>query len=201
MERIGYFFKSQFRIEEGLNEHENLTAQLHFGERQEVEAMDDVVQPVCAGLLLTKTGKIFRIQKTDKCAGKSAEKGKTLFYVGGHLDEIDKTDELMLTFANGMKREISEELLGGKPLTAGLVKSPFIVYRPDNAKSAKHFGVIFPVIFDEEFVPKFAKGEMKEKKSGFVSIEEVTRFTNLESWSATVLPEVLKNFNTYIENE
>ena len=111
MEKIGFIKKEETNLLHGLNSIEKLIKPIEFDDREVVEERNDVVQPVCAGVVMTKSGKILTVNKTAKATGKiSPEKDKTLLYVGGHLGFEDIAGDVVTTFKNGMKREILEEL-------------------------------------------------------------------------------------------
>ena len=188
MEKIGYINKSEIHLTHGVNSIESILAEIQFGEREIVEEYSHVVQPVCAGAIITKTGKVLVVNKTAKSTGKiSPEKNKTLLYVGGHLDSEDYTGCTYETLVHGMRREILEEL--GFKVKMEEIGKPIVTYTPTSEKSAKHMGIIFPVIIEKEFDTNFTDGKCR-----FFKIEELKSIKNFESWSEIILDEIiLKN--------
>ncbi len=186
MERIGYIDKKSINLKNGINPFKEIEyASLEFDNRAFVEEKQSFVQPICAGVLFTEDGQVLTISKTNGATGEiSPEKGKTLLYVGGHLDEVDyiKGNNLQ-TFFEGMKREIKEEL--NFEITTSL--SPIVVYTPDNSKSAKHLGIIFPVIIQSKCISSFADGNCK-----FLQIKELKQIKNFEAWSKLIIAEIFE---------
>lgn len=187
-ELIGYFYKESLNLQLGLNDLEKLKqSKILFAERWFVEELLTCVQPVCAAMIVTKTGKILAVNKSSKSTGKfSPEKDKTLLYVGGHLDISDEKDDIFETFKSGLKREVHEELCLN--LSDKLIKNPVVVYTPTGAKSSIHMGIIFPVVLEKELETSFTDGKCK-----FVDIKEVSKIDNLEEWSKIAFKEISKN--------
>ena len=187
MEKIGYFEKRFANLQEGLNPYDKLEKiKINFDDRNTVEERNDVIQLVCAGVILTKNNQVMVINKTKNVTGNtSPEKNKTLLYVGGHLDILDFSKSNLETFTNGMKREILEEL--SLTIENSNIKFPIITYTPFNEKSAKHIGVIFPVVIDSPFETTFTDG-----KCHFVEISKLTNIKNFESWSQIILREIIQ---------
>ena len=156
--------------------------------------MQGVVQPVCAGCIITANGEILVINKTAKSTGQiSPEKNKSLFYIGGHLDEADFTNGALLdTFRQGMQREIFEEL----GIVVETKFEPMIIYTPINEKSQKHVGIIFPVVLEKAFEPKFTDG-----KAHFVEFDKLNKIENFESWSQIILENILQKIDYKITKE
>ncbi len=186
MEKIGYFNVAKSNIKSGLNKLEDLCIELNFGDRDVVEAMDGVVQPICAGCILTASGKILVVNKSAKSTGEiSPEKDKSLLYVGGHLDKEDFIDQSFHdTFLQGMQREIFEEL----GIKVNTKFKPLVVYTPITEKSQKHVGIIFPIILEKEFEPKFTDGKTK-----FIEFSQLSEIRNFESWSNIIARELIQN--------
>lgn len=161
MEKIGYINKSCLFLKNGLNLIEKLKdVEIQYGYRDIVEKRGDIVQPVCAGVIITKDNKILIVNKSAKLTGKkSPEKDKTLLYVGGHLDISDIANSNMITFANGMKREILEET--GHNVKDLEINEPILIYTPKTANSAKHLGAVFPLMIEKTFDITFTDGKCK----------------------------------------
>ena len=186
MEKIGYINKNNLNLANGLNSIDVLKEiEIQYESRDIVENQNDTVQPVCAGIIITKNNQILIINKNSKSTGnKSPEKDKTLLYIGGHLDITDTSKSNLQTFANGMKREIEEEL--GLKIDINSVQTPILTYTPISEKSAKHLGILFPIIIENSFDTTFTDGKCK-----FVDIDSLDNITNFESWSEIILKEIV----------
>ncbi len=187
MEKIGYIEKNNILLHHGLNSIDLLKdAIISYGFREIVEERNDVVQPVCAGVVITRNRKVLIVNKTTKSTGKiSPEKNKTLLYIGGHLDFSDMSETNLQTFTAGMKRELSEEI--GLQISNSNISSPIATYTPTTEKSAKHLGIIFPIIIENTFDTTFTDGKCK-----FVDIDSLKNITNFESWSEIILNEIVR---------
>lgn len=190
MEKIGYIHKNKISLQNGLNSIEELkNVEIQYGYRDVVEELNEVVQPVCAGVIITKGNQILIINKNSKSTGKtSPEKNKTLLYIGGHLDIFDMSNSNIQTFTNGMKREILEEL--GLEVKDIETNNPILTYTPISEKSAKHLGVIFPIVIEKSFDTTFTDGKCK-----FVDIDSLNNIINFESWSEIILNEIVRKIN------
>ena len=186
MEKIGYINKNNLNLANGLNSIDVLKEiEIQYESRDIVENQNDTVQPVCAGIIITKNNQILIINKNSKSTGnKSPEKDKTLLYIGGHLDITDTSKSNLQTFANGMKREIEEEL--GLKIDINSVQTPILTYTPISEKSAKHLGILFPIIIENSFDTTFTDGKCK-----FVDIDSLDNITNFEPWSEIILKETI----------
>ena len=183
MEKVGYIQKNNLKLSFGKNDIDSIISDIEFGFRDNVEERDDIIQLVCAGLIFTDK-QVLTLAKSKQSTGKnSSEQGKTLLYIGGHLDEIDNSDDFVKTLKNGMKREIFEEL--GYSVNENDVGSPLVIYTPVNSKSQRHLGVIFPVKINEKFNADFTDGKCK-----FVDIDKVENITNFEEWSKIISKEL-----------
>ena len=183
MEKIGYILKNNLKLSFGQNDIDNIRGDIKFGYRDKVEERDDVVQIICSGTIFTDK-QVLMLEKSKKATGEnSSEQGKTLLYIGGHLDEIDNATDFITTLKNGMKREIFEEL--NYFVDDHNIGMPLVVYTPVNSKSQRHLGVIFPVKINEKFNADFTDGKCK-----FVDIDKVENITNLEEWSKIISKEL-----------
>ena len=181
MEKIGYIKFDKTNLRYGINGFSQLMGSINYNFRDLVEEMTDVVQPIPSAMIFTKNGKILAIEKTAKSTGeKSPEKGKTLLYVGGHLDEADKATDNLTIFKNTMLREIYEKDELGKDLSNAKIGNPVVVYTPISEKSKKHVGIIFPIELEKEFEIT-SNNEMKTIK--FIELSRVNDLPNLEDWS------------------
>ena len=190
MEKVGYINKGNLSLTNGLNSIDELKdVKIEYGNRDAVEERNDVVQPICAGVIITKSEQILVINKNKKATSKiSPEKDKTLLYIGGHLDISDTSTSNLHTFANGMKREVSEEL--GIEIKDASVGNPISTYTPVSEKSARHLGVIFPIIIEKSFDTTFTDGKCK-----FVEISDLKNITNFETWSEIILKEIVEKIH------
>lgn len=187
MEKIGYINKDSLVLINGLNSIDRLNdIEIQYGYRDMVETRCDVVQPICAGVIITKNNQILILKKNSKSTStESPEKDKTLLYIGGHLDISDMTNSNIETFANGMKREISEEL--GIEVKDVEINNAILTYTPISEKSAKHLGVIFPIIIEDSFDTTFTDG-----KSKFINLNSLNNITNFDSWSEIILNTIIR---------
>lgn len=187
MEKIGYIKREKLKLHAGKNDVESIISSITFDCRDEVEQRDDVIQVICAGVILTDK-EVLTIKKSKQSTGSdSPEKDKILLYIGGHLDEADKVEDFVETLKNGMKREILEEI--NYTVKDNEIGYPIAVYMPVNDKSKRHLGVIFPVKINKQFNRGFTDGKCK-----FVDINKVENINNLEEWSKIILKEfILRN--------
>jgi len=194
MEKIGYINKKELNLISGKNSLESILTEIKFDEREIVEQFNHVVQPICAGTIITKTGKVLIVNKATKSTGKvSPEKNKTLLYVGGHLDSEDYTGCVYEALVHGMRREILEEL--GYKVKMEEIGKPIVVYTTITEKSAKHMGIIFQIIIEKEFDTNFTDGKCR-----FVKIEELNDIKNFESWSEIIFKEMISTYDKEKEN-
>ena len=185
MEKIFYFNKNEIHTINGINPSSVLNSTLYLGERNIVENSSYSLQPICAGVLITKDMQVLSFVKANKAVSKnSPEKGRTLLYIGGHLDEHDKQDNTISSCRHGMLREVQEEL--GLTLTIDKVQSPIVIYTPYNEKASKHIGVIFPIFIEKTFKPNFSDGNCN-----FIKINDLNKIGNLDSWSLKIYSEIL----------
>lgn len=186
MEKIGFVSKASAKLKHGCNRITKLCINsLHFADREIVEERNDVVQPICAGVIITKDKKVLVVNKTAKSTGKvSPEKDKSLLYIGGHLSIVDMQKSNIGTFKSGMKREILEEI--GLDVKETCIKNPIVTYTPTTEKSAKHCGVIFPIEIEKPFNTTFTDGKCK-----FVDISGLKGIHNFEPWSEIILKEII----------
>jgi len=190
MEKIGFYYKTAIKLQTGINDINICDKHiLHFDERSKVEEMNNAVQPVCAGILLTKSGKILTFRKSDKNVGKenSPEKRKTLLYVGGHLDKVDKDFSNTTALLNGTRREIKEELGIDIYMNCDAYLKSYIIYQQTDLKTSQHFGAMHTILLEEEFEPKFIDG-----RAQFVDIDKAKQIPDLKDWSKYIIDEIIK---------
>ncbi len=188
MEKIGYIKKCDLTLKDGINHISQLNnSTILYGYRNCIEQRNDVIQPVCAGVILTQDNQILTFRKHPNTTSEnSPEKNKTLLYIGGHIDLEDSEQTNDATFINGLKREIIEEL--GIEINDTAISQPVITYTPSTEKSARHFGVIYPVFIEKTIDLDFSDGTCQ-----FISLDRLEQLPNLEGWSKLILPVLLKN--------
>ena len=190
MEKIGYIKKDNINFNLGLNSIFDCNNCIEFGNRFLVEHRTDVVQFICAGVIMTKDNKILVVRKrVGETSKDSPERNKALLFVGGHLDSSDMDKTTMQTFKNGMKREVFEEL--GVIFKDEQIGNPVITYTPTSIKDSKHMGIMFPIIINKPFNAEFSDGKCK-----FVDIAELNKINNFEPWSEILLKRVLSYYNS-----
>lgn len=189
MEKIGFYYKAAIKLQTGISDINICDKHvLHFDYRDKVEEMDNAVQPVCAGILLTKSGKVLMVNKSVKDLGKtSPEKRKTLLHVGGHLEQKDKDYSNTMALLNGTRREIKEELGIDIYMNCEAYLKSYAIYQPINLQLSKHFGAMHTILLEEEFEPKFTDG-----RAQFIEIDKAKQIPNLEDWSKYIIDEITK---------
>jgi len=187
MEKIGFIEKEKISLRDGFNSIDRLkNVEIKYADRDLVEERNDVVQLICAGVIMTTDNQILIVNKSKESTGEqSPERNKTLLYIGGHLDISDNSESNMQTFKAGLKREIIEEI--GLNIKDDEICSPFVTYTSTPEKSAKHLGIIFPVVIEKSFDVSFIDG-----KSKFVNISGLSEVENFGSWSEIVLEEIVQ---------
>lgn len=196
MEKIGYIPKEDLGcLASGLCAiaPKLLQPRLRFANREEVEADDNLIQPVCVANFITSDGKLFAVRKTPEAAkAGSPEYDKLLLYVGGHMNPCDQQ-----SFAHAVRREVLEEL--GVSLDFSNIQ-PFGIYTPTTAKSARHLAICFrATVSADEFQPQFTGEELAfGRHSGiFLAPSEVlAEQSHLEPWSLTLLEIAMAPFWT-----
>ena len=189
MEKIGFIEKTKINLLNGLNSIEELkNIEIKYDSRDIVEVSSDFLQIICAGVILTKDNRILIVNKSKKSTSEqSPEKNKTLLYVGGHLDIADSSKNNLQTFVAGMKREILEET--GYDIKDNNIHNPILTYTSTTEKSAKHLGIIFPIVIDCGFEITFSDG-----KCNFIEIDALKQIDNLESWSEIIVKEIVSKY-------
>jgi predicted NUDIX family phosphoesterase len=190
MEKIGYIKKSDLILRDGINPISTLdNTNIQYGFRNLIEERLDVIQPVCAGVILTQDNKILTFKKHKKATSKnSPERDKTLLYIGGHLDLEDSEESTHATLVNGLKREIIEEL--GLEIKDTAISKPIITYTPSTDKSARHFGIIYPITIEKAIDLNFSDGTCE-----FISLEDLANTPNLGGWSKLIVNLLIRNKN------
>jgi len=212
IEKIGYIDKTTLPLIDGFNDLNTLLPALNhysFDNRNLVECNPLVVQPIPIAVFLTPNeDKILCLKKTkSSTSAGSPERGKLLFYAGGHTrieDEFsDAKCDFLKTAQNTLEREMFEELgisisLEGEPL-------PFCLYTPQySEKSKQHLAIGWIVHLTPETKLNLDSYEMVQKKGtsksgSFLSFAEIEKTfsenSNLvfESWSKEILLRFFKD--------
>ena len=202
IEKIGYLKRNNRLVEVlkngGIIEYSAVRPQigeLLFDARDDVEAREDYLQPIPIAVITNKErDKVLLIKKNSSAvSAKSAEKNKSLIYVGGHTRFEDtngkKSADFLSICRSTLKREVKEEI--GISIALNNV-TPFLVYSDDADRSRKHVGICFVVEQDlSELKLSLDSTELVQKrgrsKSGtFQKIEDVIK-EDLESWSRKII--------------
>lgn len=197
VEKIGFIDnKLKQKLKSGINDIKVLQREnLKFDNRDKVE-VKDVLQPIPIAVITNpQRTKVFVVKKSGKrTSSNSPERDKLLIYIGGHVRIEDNTGTIQQTLEKTLHREIQEEI--GESLSIQ-DSQPFIVYMPDNEKSAKHFAICYVIemeLDDKKF--KLTSDEFLMKtgtsKSGHVlKVSEIISGNyELESWSVEILKQI-----------
>ncbi len=202
MERIGYLERDETLtqiLSHGPIFDDNVVSQwvpVLFGLRDDVERDPAGVQPIPVAVITNqRRDKILVIKKNkDVVSDTSPEKGRLLLYVGGHTRYEDSTEIISKDFLsvcrNTLKREVKEEI--GISIALNNEK-PFYLYTPDDEKSKKHMAVCFLITLEEENIrlrldsKEIVQNKGKSKSGRFLTIDEICREPDLESWSIKIL--------------
>ncbi len=117
-EKVAYFEKDDFVVADEISwkiSTENIdSTELKFAHRAEVEANNQWLQPIPVGVIVSlDKKKVLAGKKVSRATSeKSAEKGKILFYFGGHVRREDKYHGAsnLEVIQTALQREIKEEL-------------------------------------------------------------------------------------------
>ena len=202
MKTIGYFYKQQLPLltnnverfhTKSLNTYYNLEQiDLYFDEQSMVEDRDDVIQLICATVILTKDGYILTVKKPLETDSSTTLKNeRTSLYLGGHLDIYDTEYNNTDTFITTMKREVSEEI--NYNITNDTILTPFITYTPVSKKMANHIGIIFPVVIDNPF------DLTMDSKHQWLPIDRISEITTPDPWSLLIAKRLSKYDTKNIE--
>ena len=217
IEKVGYVSKESLPLDEGFNDVKTLLPKLDrysFAKRNLVEQDSAVIQPIPIAVFLTpKEDKLLCLKKTKKSTTQgSPERGRLLFYAGGHTrieDEISEHKaDFLKTAQNTLEREMFEELGISISLEG---KSPaFCLYTPQfNETSKHHLAVGWFVHLTPETKLHLDSYEMVQKKGSsksgnFLSFAEIEKtFSDdkhpwLESWSKEILLKFFRDrFSTH----
>ena len=199
VEKIGYFDEElKADLAFGVNSFEKIQGvQLKFDNRDIVEERD-FIQPIPIVVITNpRRDKLLVVKKNKKNAPpNSPEHEKLLPFIGGHMRQEDKMneDELISIIENTLYREINEEI--GESMAIKNA-SPFLIYTPNNHRSAKHIAVCQVVEMDIEDKKFKLTSDEFVKKSGtsvsghVVNVEDIIKGEfPFESWGETILKYV-----------
>ncbi|MFA6729433.1 MAG: hypothetical protein WCR95_00340 [Eubacteriales bacterium] len=125
---------------------------ISFGMRNDIEACEELIQPIPIAVITDNKHKMVLTAKKKKKAVSdgSPEKDKILLYVGGHTRAEDVTNinanDLLSICRYTLQREVKEEI--GISLTFDDI-IPHLIYCPDSAKSKQHLALCFLVERDD----------------------------------------------------
>ncbi|HEX8642406.1 MAG TPA: hypothetical protein VF702_00670 [Allosphingosinicella sp.] len=198
-ERVGYFHRNDLSLGDetvlDIADSGMLRAKMHFGHRAEVEASSDYVQPIPVAVLTSESRDRTLIVRKSKGATSptSAEKGKDLFYFGGHVRAEDATPYFsnMDIFGHTLQRELKEEL--GFDYIPDFVESICIVDRSKEPKP-RHIAIATVCVVDFESA-EFSGDEKEFRDRSLVVLpERELRFSKLspERWSQAIIERLLK---------
>lgn len=225
IEKIGYIDRAKLSLQDGFNDLNTLLPALDqytFDNRDIVERNLDAIQPIPIAVFLTPNeDKILCLKKTKSSTSTaSPERGRLLFYAGGHTrmeDEFsDAKRNFLKTAQNTLEREMFEEL--GISISLEDEAMPFCLYTPHySEKSRQHLAIGWIIHLTPETKLNLDSYELVQKKGtsksgSFLTFSEVEKafFENknlyFESWSKEVLIKYFKDrfsdhFITSIERE
>lgn len=194
IEIIGYIDKKKVDIKDGFNDFNLLSSDFEnnfkYDRREKVEKNMNLYQIIPIAIFITKDGqKILTIKKKNNVVGnKSPERGKNLFYVGGHVSKkdipYDKEKTFLNTICNTLRREVLEEL----NLAIGVSEPPdFVLYSPDNEKSKQHVAIGWVIEVNENINIELNGDELVSRNKPFVKLCDLNNKIKLESWSLKIL--------------
>ena len=206
IEKVGYIEKSTISLLDGFNNLNTLLPALNqysFDHRDVVERNLTVIQPIPVAVFLTPNDeRILCFKKTKKSTSAgSPERGKLLFYAGGHTrleDEFaDTKADFLKTAQNTLEREMFEEL--GISISLEGIEPSFCLYTPQySEKSKQHLAIGWIVHITPETKLHLDSYEMVQRKGtsksgSFLSFSEIektfseNKSLSLESWSKEIL--------------
>lgn len=201
-EKIGYIDIQHFDsfIDRLCFEHRDIskTLQLKFAPRSEIENDDSRLQVIpIAAITSEDDSRIFVVRKSPQATHEgSAEKDRTLGYIGGHIrleDSQPNKNDFLKTIKTALARESFEEV---RQSFAFEDNNPIYIWDKSSPKSKRHLAICFHkrVDFDntkfkldkDEFVSK-----SNSKKSGqILTTDEITK-EKLEPWTKTIVQKFL----------
>ncbi len=212
IEKVGYVDREILSLQDGFNDINTLLPALNryaFDSRDIVERNLDAIQPIPIAVFLTPNeDKILCLKKTkSSTSAASPERGRLLFYAGGHTrieDEFSVAKcDFIKTAKNTLEREMFEEL--GISISLEDEDAPFCLYTPHySEKSKQHLAVGWIIHLTPETKLNLDSYELVQKKGtsksgSFLTFSEVEKafFENkniyLESWSKEILVKYFRN--------
>lgn len=197
-EKIGYFRRSDlapnnidsFSLSDGLIEK----VELRYAHRAEAEANGEFIQPIPVAVIASEDRSRVLIGRKSKRAtsSKSAEKGKSLFYFGGHVRVEDKgrEDSNLAVLSRALQRELKEEL--GLDYVPDFSEAICII-EGGTSGAAKHMAIAVLCVVDFDSVT--FRGDAKEfTERSLVVVDQSSikdgRFAT-ERWSQVILQRLL----------
>jgi predicted NUDIX family phosphoesterase len=172
---------------------------LHFGGRDEVERNHLLVQPIPILVVTNRErSQVLVVKKrTQTSASRSAERGKLLLYIGGHVRYEDswRQSSNSATLARCLEREAQEEV--DFSISIRHFEESFLIWSRDNPRSEQHLAVCFVREIDfshanfelDEY--EFLTSAGGSKSGSIMDITEIARDPmNLESWSSIIMDRV-----------
>lgn len=211
IEKVGYIDSSNLNLIDGFNDLstiEDLLNHYNFTNRDVVEKNENAIQPIPIAVIVTpEQDKILCVKKTDKSTKNSPEKGKLLFYAGGHVRQEDESNKYKKCFYNTIKNTLERELFEELGVSVSLDdKAPdFCLYTPKySEKSKKHLAIGWIIHLPESTKFNLDSYEIVQKKGtsksgSFLSFYDIEKIlTNksdvvFESWTKEILLKYFKN--------
>lgn len=212
IEKIGYIEEEKLPLVDGFNDLNTLLPALNhysFANRNMVENNPSFIQPIPIAVFVTPNEeKILCLKKTKSSTTLgSPERGRLLFYAGGHTrmeDEFsDAKCDFLKTAQNTLEREMFEEL--GISISLEGKAPSFCLYTPRySEKSKHHLAVGWIVHLTPETKLNLDSYEMIQKKGtsksgSFLSFNEIEKTFSedkrfmFESWSKEILLRFYKD--------
>lgn len=178
---------------------------LEFAPRSDIERDDTKLQIIPIVAITSKDcSRIYVVRKSPKViSDESAEKDKTLGYIGGHIRKEDATkncNNFLATIKIALSREVREEVRQNFSFDED---NPLYIWDKSTEKSKRHLAVLFhkKVDFDnikltldkDEFVSK-----SNSKKSGQILTRDELSKEKLEFWTSIIMREILVSNNNQL---
>ena len=186
------------------NELREYLGALSFDLRSEVEANENLVQPIPIAVFTnTERKQVLMVKKRKEVVSNdSPEKDRILLYVGGHSRAEDSTErtsgDTLAICRYTIQREVKEEI--GITVSFDRI-DPVIIYTPDTPKSKQHIAVCFVVERDDidDLKLRLDSEELilnrgNSKSGSFQDIDALYAKEReaFESWSVEICKHVLK---------
>lgn len=203
-EKVGYVDMDSFKKFSNNNTFRHCeideNIKLKFAPRSDIEDDDMKLQIIPIVAITSKDfSRIYVVRKSPRViSDESAEKDKTLGYIGGHIRKEDATksnDDFLTIIKVALSREVREEVRQSFSFEED---NPLYIWDKSTEKSKRHLAVLFHkrVDFDniklvldkDEFVSK-----SNSKKSGQILTSDELSKEKLEFWTKTIQREILHN--------